>query len=39
VESFRGERHLRQIAEEAQTIVDAALAAAAPAGDDSPQSA
>jgi len=30
VESFRGEQHLRRIAEEAQAIVDAALAAAAP---------
>jgi hypothetical protein len=27
VESFRGEQHLRLIAEEAQAIVDAALAA------------
>jgi phosphoglucomutase len=33
VESFRGEQHLRRIADEAQTIVDAALAAGAPAGD------
>jgi len=31
-ESFRGEEHLRRIAEEAQAIVDAALAAGAPAG-------
>jgi phosphoglucomutase len=31
VESFRGEQHLRHIAEEAQAIVDAALAAGAPA--------
>jgi phosphoglucomutase len=31
VESFRGEQHLRRIAEEAQAIVDAALAAGAPA--------
>jgi len=31
-ESFRGEQHLRRIAEEAQAIVDTALGAAAPAG-------
>ena len=34
VESFRGEQHLRRIADEAQAIVDAALAAGAAAGDD-----
>ena len=34
VESFRGEQHLRRIADEAQAIVDKALAAGAPAGDD-----
>jgi phosphoglucomutase len=34
VESFRGEEHLRRIADEAQAIVDTALAAGAPAGDD-----
>jgi phosphoglucomutase len=34
VESFRGEQHLRRIAEEAQAIVDTALAAGVPAGDD-----
>ena len=34
VESFRGEQHLRRIADEAQVIVDTALAAGAPAGDD-----
>ena len=34
VESFRGEQHLRRITEEAQAIVDAALAAGAAAGDD-----
>ena len=33
VESFRGEQHLRRIADEAQAIVDAALAAGAAAGD------
>jgi phosphoglucomutase len=33
-ESFRNGQHLRRIAKEAQTIVDAALAAGAPAGDD-----
>ena len=33
VESFRGEQHLRRIAEEAQSIVDTALAADAQAGD------
>ncbi|WP_265941939.1 phosphoglucomutase (alpha-D-glucose-1,6-bisphosphate-dependent) [Dechloromonas sp. A34] len=32
-ESFRGEQHLRRIAEEAQSIVDTALAAGAQAGD------
>jgi phosphoglucomutase len=34
VESFRGEQHLRRIADEAQAIVDTALAAGVPAGDD-----
>jgi phosphoglucomutase len=34
VESFRGEQHLRRIADEAQAIVNTALAAGAPAGDD-----
>ena len=34
VESFRGEQHLRRIADEAQAIVDSALAAGAAAGDD-----
>ena len=34
VESFRGEQHLRRIADEAQAIVDTALAAGAAAGDD-----
>jgi len=33
-ESFRGEQHLRRIADEAQTIVDTALVAGAPACDD-----
>ena len=33
VESFRGEPHLRRIADEAQAIVDAALATGAPGGD------
>jgi phosphoglucomutase len=33
-ESVRGEQHLHRIANEAQAIVDAALAAGAPAGDD-----
>jgi len=33
-ESFRGEQHLRRIADEAQTIVDTALVAGAPASDD-----
>jgi phosphoglucomutase len=33
VESFQGEQHLRRIANEAQAIVDAALAAGATAGD------
>jgi phosphoglucomutase len=32
LESFSGEQHLRRIAEEAQAIVDTALAAGAPAG-------
>ena len=35
VESFRGEQHLRRIADEAQAIVDTALAGDAPAGGDS----
>ena len=34
VESFRGEQHLRRIADEAQAIVDTALAVGAPAGDE-----
>lgn len=38
VESFRGEQHLRRIADEAQAIVDTALAAGAQAGDDRRQS-
>ena len=33
-ESFRGEQHLRSIVDDAQAIVDTALAADAPAGDD-----
>jgi len=33
-ESFRGEQHLRRIADAAQTIVDTALVAGAPASDD-----
>jgi phosphoglucomutase len=33
-ESFRGEQHLRRIVDEAQAIVDTALAAGVPAGDD-----
>jgi phosphoglucomutase len=33
-ESIRGEQHLHRTADEAQAIVDAALAAGAPAGDD-----
>jgi phosphoglucomutase len=32
MESFRGEQHLRRVAEDAQAIVDAALAVGASAG-------
>ena len=39
VESFRGEQHLRRIADEAQSIIDTALAAGSSTGDEAGSSA